>query len=527
MANKRKGRLELDWVDKGDIIITKFDDNGKSYPASYFHGQVSDEELMPRELELVKSVGDPDSENMLIQGENLIVMRSLEREFAGRIKLIYIDPPFNTGQDFEDYEDGLEHSIWLTMMKTRLEILNKLLSNDGAIVIHIDYREESRLKLLMDEIFTGGFRNSIVVKRGTKNVQQQFDTIDSLASGHDTLLLYTAYSDTRFPHCRSALVKVQEGTWNNHWRGTDRPTMRYKLFGIKPKTGQWRWSEERTMQAIRNYEEYIKKDSDTMSIDEYYSMCLTEDGIKLDFVRLSKTGKPEHYVPPRSFRIVSDVWMDVRTSGKLTELVHEKHEDLLFRVINWLTSPGDWVLDSFLGSGTTAAVAHKLNRKWIGIELGEHAKKLCIPRLRRVVSGEDKTGISKQVGWKGGGGFKFYKLGEPLIIKHKDYPSIKIINPKYYNTSLIKVICKLEGFKFRKDDKIFHGVNKLGNKYAHITEQYVSQGYIDLLQSKLTDNEELIVYCFNYDDKIALPQNILIKKLPDDLGKPYQLRLRI
>src|SRR3972149_6428026 len=165
MTNKRKGKLELDWVDKGDIILTKFDENGKTYPASYFQGQVSDEELMPRELELIQSVGDPKSENMLIWGENLIALRSLENEFAGRIKLIYIDPPFNTGQDFEDYEDGLEHSIWLSMMENRLRLAEKLLKDDGVIFVHISDIEEHHLRILMDEVFDkNNFINRITVK---------------------------------------------------------------------------------------------------------------------------------------------------------------------------------------------------------------------------------------------------------------------------------------------------------------------------------------------------------------------------
>jgi adenine-specific DNA-methyltransferase len=153
-------------------------------------------------------------------------------------------------------------------------------------------------------------------------------------------------------------------------------------------------------------------------------------------------------------------------------------------------------------------------------------KEKALQRMKHVVNG-DTTGISKEVGWEGGGGFKFYKLGEPFIVPHRHYSSIKIINPKYHNTGLIKIICNLEGFKFRKSDNIFHGVNKLGNKYAHITEQFVSQAYADLLKSKLADNEELIIYCFNYDEKVTLPLNILIRKLPGDLGKPYQLRLGI
>lgn len=153
MASKRKGKLELNWVDKGDIILTKFDENGKTYPASFFQGEVSEEELMPRELELIESVGNSESENMLIWGENLVALRSLENDFAGKIKLIYIDPPFNTGQDFEHYEDGLEHSIWLSIMENRLRVLRRLLADDGAIFVEIDQAEEARLKMLMDEVF--------------------------------------------------------------------------------------------------------------------------------------------------------------------------------------------------------------------------------------------------------------------------------------------------------------------------------------------------------------------------------------
>jgi|GEM_PF-6321338 len=188
MANKRKGKLELDWVDKGDIILTKFDENGKTYPASYFQGQVSDEELMPRELELIESVGDPNAENMLVWGENLTALRSLEREFAGKIKLIYIDPPFNTGQDFEDYEDGLEHSIWLSMMENRLRLAKKLLADGGAIFVHIDDKNSAYLRLLLDEIFGPiNFRNSIITKRIKKSIKER-EKVKTINTGHDFIL---------------------------------------------------------------------------------------------------------------------------------------------------------------------------------------------------------------------------------------------------------------------------------------------------------------------------------------------------
>lgn len=569
MANKRKGKLELNWVDKGDIILTKFDENGKTYPASYFNGQVSDEELMPRELELVKSVGDPDSENMLIQGENLIALRSLEREYAGRIKLIYIDPPFNTGQDFEHYEDGLEHSIWLTMMENRLRLAKNILRNDGVVLVHIDNNEVGHLRVLMDEIFS---KNNFVQMISEKRASPAgFKTINpGPLTVTDYILMFARDKDTFISKWKPYYVPVDyDENYDLLILNYDDPPIKWKFkkiheilyakYGFKSwRDAKREWGHDwkvvrkslcgtfvlenadrvvsirdphKPSDAIRELLEKSKEHRRQVFVlkREKYNDIYIINGGALSFYKNKIREIDGEFVPTE---ILTDLWDDINYAGiaeegKVQFKNSKKPEMLLKRIIEMTTEPGDYVMDYFLGSGTTAAVAHKLNRKWIGIELGEHAEKLCLPRLRRVVSGEDKTGVSKQVGWKGGGGFKFYKLGEPLIVRHKDYPSIKVINPKYYNTALIKVICNLEGFKFRKDDKIFHGINKLGNKFAHITEQYVSQGYIGLLKSKLTDNEELVVYCFNYDDKIALPQNVLIKKLPDDLGKPYQLRLRI
>lgn len=513
---KNNHKLELTWYNKNKSLYYDLDKK------EYLWVDKKDPRVSEPRILLEKAVyGDKNTENILIKGDNLLALKALLQDFRNKIKLIYIDPPFNTGAAFEHYDDGLEHSLWLTMMRDRLVLLKELLAKDGAIVVHIDYREESRLKQVMDEVFDGNFRNSIIVKRGTKNVQQQFETIDSLASGHDSLLLYTKSAETRFAHCKSDLSEIQQGSWNNHWRGTDRPTMRYEIFGITPKTGQWRWSKERTLKAIKNYEEYLREYKNLMSIDDYYSMKLTEDGLKLDFVRLSKTGKPEHYIPPRSFRIVSDVWMDVRTSGKLTEFPHEKHEDLLFRLINWLTKPGDWVLDSFLGSGSTAAVAHKMSRKWIGVELGEHAEKLCIPRLKKVVEGKDQGGISKMVNWKGGGGFKYFELGDSLFVADDDL-RLTVLNPKVYNGALIRAVLKVEGFKLFNPDNALHGIS--GRTIAHVTEQYLSQEYVNALLREVGDAADyLIIYAKTISSKIKLPENVEIRKIPDVLLKKFKV----
>jgi len=334
--------------------------------------------------------------NKLIWGDNKYVLASLlEEGFGGKVNLIYIDPPFATGEDFSvktrlgDVEWTKEASMieekayrdtwgkgvesYIRMLYDRLVLIRDLLAEEGKILIHIGSNINHTVRLLMDEVFSPqNFRNEIVVKRGAKNVQAQFQSIDSLMYGYDTLLLYTKNVGTRFPHLRRKLEEVRAGTWNNHWRGTDRPTMRYELFGIVPERGQWRWSRERTMTAVANYEKYLSEYSDRMSIDEYYSSVFETTGEELDFVRLSSTGKPEHYVPPTETQLLNDIWLDIAAYER-TNFPTQKSEELLQRIIEWLSEEGALVADFFCGSGTTLAVAEKLGRRWIGCDLGRFA----------------------------------------------------------------------------------------------------------------------------------------------------------
>lgn len=348
-------------------------------------------ETMAVPLQPVKTFGGngTDWHNMLIFGDNLQAMKTLlQWKQEGRlvnpdgsrgVKLVYIDPPFATKEEFRSsseekaYQDKVLGARFVEFIRKRLVLLRDLLSDDGSILVHIDYRKGHYIKTIMDEVYgEHNFRNEIVVKRGVKNVQAQFDTIEALASGHDVLLFYSRRPDTRFEKLTVTLPKAQQGTWNNHWRGTDRPTMRYELFGTTPDRGQWRWSKSRTYQAVRNYEEYIKKYKDHLTIDEYYLDTLTNTGRKLDFVRLSSTGTPEHYVPPRNYRILTDTWLDIpayERNGYPTQ----KSEYLLERIVGGLSNKSDIVLDAFAGSGTTLAVAEKLGRRWIGIDCGKLA----------------------------------------------------------------------------------------------------------------------------------------------------------
>ncbi len=251
---KVKTKLELTWIGKENrprleprILLEGQD---KSYHAPH---RVTDHDIF---------------DNRLIFGDNLLALKALEQEFAGKIKCMYLDPPFNTGAAFSHYEDGLEHSIWLTMMRDRLGVLSKLMMPEGLVFVHIDYREGARLKLLMDEIFGSNcFKNEIIVRRGTKNVQSQFETIDALSTGHDTIYLYAKNAEARLPKLQAFQVVAEPGKWDTFWRGTDRPTMRYECFGITPKSGQWRWSKERGEKARRNYEEYLSDFADKMTLD--------------------------------------------------------------------------------------------------------------------------------------------------------------------------------------------------------------------------------------------------------------------
>ncbi len=380
-------------------------------------------------------------DNLIIHGDNLQALKALFPRYAGKVKCIYIDPPYNTGnegwvyndkvnsplmkewfkeQSPVDGEDLERHDKWLCMMWPRLQLLKELLADDAVIFVSIDDNEQHHLRMLMDEVFgDSGFKNSIIVRRGTKNVQSQFATIDALSTGHDTILLYSKLSDKRLSKLMSTGEEISPGKWDTFWRGTDRPTMRYELFGVYPEQGQWRWAEQRAQNAIVNYELYRDQYETIYSLDEYFGLIKQEEGRELDFVRLGPDHTVQYYVPPRNYTILSDVWMDLRTSGRLTEFPHEKHEELVKRMVQWLTNRHDIILDSFAGSGTTAHAVLALNkedggnRKFILVECEDYADTITAERVRRVINGvPNARDATLKEGL--GGSFSYCTLGEPI-----------------------------------------------------------------------------------------------------------------
>ena len=310
--------------------------------------------------------------------------------------------------DTEDYEEGIEyrdeegninfrkntdtnprfHSDWCSMIYSRLKLAKNLLAEDGVIFISIGDEEVSNLRKICDAVFgEANFRNQIVVRRGAKSVQAQFSTWDKLGQGLEYVLLYTRNPEYRFPRQMKPLDEVRKGTWNNHWRGTDRPTMRYPIFGITPTSGQWRWGKERSEIAVENYKRMLKETGaiegmiDENAIDEWYSK---QDDGSLDLLRLSKSGKPEHYVPPTGETLLNSSWVDllIGSSSEIRNIFGNTIFDTakltpIIRRMLGFCSKDALILDFFAGSSTTAHAVMQLNaedggnRKFIMVQLPE------------------------------------------------------------------------------------------------------------------------------------------------------------
>lgn len=454
--------------------------------------------------EKIQDVSKKD--NLIIKGNNLLALHSLKPIYSNSVKLIFIDPPYNTGNDSFRYNDKFNHSSWLTFMKNRLEVARELLSNDGYILIQIDNKELAYLKILCDEVFgSSNYRNSIITKKGVKSLQKQFSKIQRLNAAVDTILLYSKSDQIKLPNLFKDLLGANSSSWNNHWRGTDRPTMRYELLGIKPNSGQWRWKKNRSYKAVKNFNElirYIKNNEgqDITITDEvienYYIQYLEEYGINdhsnFELVRLSKNGKPEHYIPPRTKILLSENWMDLSVAGRITKFEHEKNEDILRRIIEWLTSENDLVLDFFLGSGTTSSVAHKLKRRYIGIEQMDYGNEDAVTRLLNVVKG-DKKGISKDIKWNGGGSFVYTELAKlnQQIIEHITQSNEAYLNECYeivrnnlYNDFRINFnsIDKSEFDKLSKEGKKDFLISALD-----LNQLYINYSEIDDEDYKVSD----------------------------------------
>lgn len=432
-----------------------------------------------------------------------------------------IDPPYNTGSAFEHYDDNLEHSKWLSLMKPRLELLKNLLKEDGSIWISIDDDEQAYLKVLCDEVF--GRTNFVSNVIWEKKYSPQNDA-KWLSDSHDFIMVYAKNKSIWRP---------------NLLPRTDEMNARYKNLDNDPR-GRWKTSDLSVKRvtpkdiyeiAIPSGRKVYPPEGRSWSVSkEKYKKLLEENRIWF--------GKDGNSVPQLK-RFITEVKDGITsmTIWKYTEVGHNqdakkevkvfnlkdvfatpKPEKLIQRIITLASNEGDIILDSFLGSGTTAAVAHKMNRKWIGIELGDHCYTHCITRLQKVIDGTDQGGISKDVNWQGGDGFKFYELA-PSLLK-KDKHENWVIDKEHYNAEMLAAaVAKLNGYKYEPDKKTFWKQGKSHeNSYIFTTTQFVSAKYVDMLASEMQEKERLIIYCPAFD--VGLNdryESIIIKKIPQSV----------
>ena len=423
---------------------------GKSHIYAH-HLAVHHRPLIRDDARSVGSGGTDD--NLIVHGDNLDALKALLPRYAGRVKCVYIDPPYNTGNEGWRYNDNVNgarmidwiarngavdgddmerHDKWLCMMWPRLCLLRALLADDGAIFVSIDDNELHHLRMIMDEIFgETNFRNIVTVRRGAKNVQAQFKTIDRLNAGQEYILWYTKREEFRSLPLTIEGNGASGGSWNNHWRGTDRPTMRYELMGTLPETGQWRWSEERSRAAIENYRKLLEEtgsEPTQLEIDEWY---FSQSPEKPDLLRMSATGKVEHYVPPSDRKIIGSLWTDMTVNDSSASMKglgiafdNPKRVALIERIVRFATT-GDKnaiVLDSFAGSGTTAQAALALNeedggdRRFVLVECEDYADTITAERVRRVIAGHpDARDPAVRTGL--GGSFAYCTLGPPIEVE--------------------------------------------------------------------------------------------------------------
>jgi adenine-specific DNA-methyltransferase len=507
MTNKQ--RLELTWIGKENRSKLEprilLEDPVKSYHAA---GRVSDNDLF---------------ENRLVFGDNLLALKALEQEFTGKIKCIYSDPPYNTGSAFEHYDDGVEHSLWLSLMRDRFEILHRLLANDGIFWLQLDDNEVFYAKAVLDELFhRRNFICSVVWQKvfAKKN--------KALISGsHDTLLVYAkdilSVRRNLLPR-NEAQAKVfknpdrdSRGPWQSVAYSVQsedaekRVAYRYPIElpsgrSVMPPTGRhWNGLPERTKMLRAENRLWFGPDGDN------------PPRIKV-FLNEVQEG------------IVPDSWWTHLECGNNQEAKKEmlnlfpeqepfstaKPERLLRRVIEISTDAGEIVFDSFAGSGTTGAVAHKMGRRWILVELGEHCHTHIIPRLKKVVDGTDPGGITEAIGWRGGGGFRYYRLAPSLL--EKDKWGNWVISKKFNAAMLAEACCKLEAFQYAPSDTVYwqHG-HSTERDFIYITTQHLNGEQLAQLSDEVGHERSLLVLCPAFRAPRGGTErhpNLTVKKIP-------------
>jgi len=513
-----KKRLELTWIGKENrpkleprILL---EDPEKSYHAKH---RVTDNDIF---------------DNHLIFGDNLLALKALEAEFSGKVKCVFIDPPYNTGVAFEQYDDGIEHSIWLTLIRDRLEILFKLLTPDGSLWVTLDDNEAHYLKVLGDELFgRGSFIADVTWQKrdGPPNDRKIGSISDHVLVWGKTRLVtskktvaeesfnlmprtekanaqYQVFSEPNGPDQRGPFRKID--TTANAKGGRYVESLFYPIKN--PYTGEDVWPRKGT--CWRHSRDEMARLQGEGRL--YWGVKGTAT---TPMRKLFRSEAKEGMSAPS---IWVDAGLNQHASAHLEALFGEKAafetpkpEALLSRIIGIATNPGDLVLDSFAGSGTTGAVAHKMGRRWIMVELGDHCHTHIIPRLKKVIDREDPNGVTEVVGWKGGGGFRYYRLAPSLL--EKDKWGNWVINRTYNGAMLAEALCKLEGFTYAPSDSVYwqHG-HSTERDFIYVTTASLAHEQLQQLSDEVGTERTLLVLCTAFRARADRHPNLTVKKIP-------------
>lgn len=536
----QKHKLELTWI--GKDVRPKLEprilleDTERSYHAKH---RVNDKDLF---------------DNRLIYGDNLLAPRALEQEFAGKIMCIYMDPPFNTQQAFEHYDDTVEHSLWLSLMRDRLFLLHRLLAPAGTLFVHIDDNELGYLIVLLDEIFGRDNRLYVVTfKQGSATGHKAINP--GCVSTTNYVLIYAKEKASWKPNkIFTARERDQRygqfieniNASHTEWRITTLGKAFATARGLSEASARATVKSNPTalddfvLENARSVIQLAKPNYDGVSAE---ARKLIDKSVKAPetILRLERNGFSDIYLKGgKRILFYSDklktidgelvageplttLWDDILSNnlhaeGGVAFPKGKKPEALVKRVIELSTQPGDWVLDPFAGSGTTGAAAHKMRRRWIMVELGDHCHSHIVPRLTSVIDGTDASGITEAVGWKGGGGFRYYRLAPSLL--EKDKWGNWVVNRQYNAAMLAEAICKLEGFTYAPSDSIYwqHG-HSSERDFIYVTTQNLNHDQLQALSDEVGADRALLVLCSAFRKRAGGYPGLTIKKIPNAVLK--------
>lgn len=501
MSN-RKQRLELTWIGKDESTRLEprilLEESDKSYHAK---AHVTDHDIF---------------NNVLIHGDNLLALKALEQEYTGRVKCVFIDPPYNTGSAFEHYDDGIEHSLWLSLMRDRIRLLHRLLAKQGSLWVTLDDNEAHYFRVMCDEIFG---RANFVADIAWQKKYSPGNNEKGISSDHDHILVWAKERESWEWHLLPRTDK-QDAAYKNPdkdprglWKASDLTRAEHRdrdFYAIKTSSGKEVWPaagrswsrppEEIERLRADNRLWFGPKGDAKPSLKRFITEV--QDGVVARTIWLrDEVGDNEQAKKEAKEFNSSDIFAT------------PKPERLIQRIIHISTKSGELVLDSFAGSGTTGAVAQKMGRRWIMVELGDHCDTHIVPRLRKVIDGADPGGVTETVGWKGGGGFRYYRLAPSLL--EKDEWGNWVISKDFDAAKLSQAVCKLMGFVYEPDETRYWMQGRSSETdFIYVTTQNLTHQQLTAISEEVGEERTLLVCCKAFRANADAFSNLTIKKIP-------------